>query len=70
MDLVVFDPNPSRGRLKKVERVDVELVGWMGYQLVEQLKPGLIEVIEESGGNKQFFRTSQAAGRTRGGHGS
>ena len=42
MDLVVFDPNPSRGRLKKVERVDVELVGWMGYQLVEQLKPGLV----------------------------
>jgi F-type H+-transporting ATPase subunit delta len=25
---------------------------------IEQLKPGLIEVIEESGGNKQFFRTS------------
>lgn len=23
---------------------------------VEQLKPGLIEVIEESGGSKQFFR--------------
>lgn len=23
---------------------------------IEQLKPGLIEVIEESGGNKQFFR--------------
>lgn len=25
---------------------------------IEQLKPGLIEVIEESGGSKQFFRTS------------
>ncbi len=24
---------------------------------IEQLKPGLIEIIEESGGNKQFFRT-------------
>jgi len=24
---------------------------------IEQLKPGLVEVIEESGGNKQFFRT-------------
>lgn len=24
---------------------------------IEQLKPGLIEVIEESGGSKQFFRT-------------
>jgi hypothetical protein len=23
---------------------------------IEQLKPGLVEVIEESGGNKQFFR--------------
>lgn len=26
---------------------------------IEQLKPGLIEVIEESGGSKQFFRKSQ-----------
>lgn len=25
---------------------------------IEQLKPGLVEVIEESGGSKQFFRTS------------
>lgn len=24
---------------------------------IEQLKPGLIEVIEEAGGSKQFFRT-------------
>lgn len=24
---------------------------------IEQLKPGLIEIIEESGGSKQFFRT-------------
>ena len=24
---------------------------------IEQLKPGLIEVIEESGGSKQFFRS-------------
>lgn len=24
---------------------------------IEQLKPGLVEVIEEAGGNKQFFRT-------------
>lgn len=24
---------------------------------IEQLKPGLVEVIEESGGSKQFFRT-------------
>ena len=23
---------------------------------IEQLKPGLVEIIEESGGNKQFFR--------------
>lgn len=27
---------------------------------IEQLKPGLIEVIEESGGSKQFFRTCTA----------
>ena len=26
---------------------------------IEQLKPGLVEIIEESGGSKQFFRTSQ-----------
>ena len=25
--------------------------------VIEQLKPGLVEVIEESGGSKQFFRT-------------
>lgn len=25
---------------------------------IEQLKPGLVEVIEESGGSKQFFRRS------------
>jgi F-type H+-transporting ATPase subunit delta len=25
---------------------------------IEQLKPGLIEVIEESGGSKQFFCTA------------
>lgn len=24
---------------------------------IEQLKPGLVEIIEESGGTKQFFRT-------------
>ena len=24
---------------------------------IEQLKPGLIEIIEESGGSKQYFRT-------------
>jgi F0F1-type ATP synthase epsilon subunit len=24
---------------------------------IEQLKPGLVEVVEESGGAKQFFRT-------------
>jgi F-type H+-transporting ATPase subunit delta len=25
---------------------------------IEQLKPGLVEIIEESGGSKQFFCTS------------
>ena len=25
---------------------------------IEQLKPGLLEVMEESGGNKKFFRSS------------
>jgi len=29
---------------------------------IEQLRPGLIEVIEEAGGSKQFFRTSRRAG--------
>jgi len=29
---------------------------------IEQLKPGLIEVIEESGGNKQFFCSYQEHG--------
>lgn len=28
---------------------------------IEQLKPGLVEVIEESGGSKQFFRRSKLA---------
>lgn len=26
---------------------------------IEQLKPGLIEIIEESGGSKQFFGTNR-----------
>ena len=25
---------------------------------IEQLKPGLVEIIEEAGASKQFFRTS------------
>lgn len=28
---------------------------------IEQLKPGLVEIIEEAGGSKQFFRTSYSA---------
>lgn len=28
---------------------------------IEQLKPGLVEVIEEGGSTKQFFRTSPSA---------
>lgn len=31
---------------------------------IEQLKPGLIEVIEESGGSKSFFRRSRIPGLT------
>ena len=27
---------------------------------IEQLKPGLVEVVEESAGSKQFFRTFMA----------
>lgn len=27
---------------------------------IEQLKPGLVEIIEESGGSKQFFRTCRS----------
>lgn len=30
---------------------------------IEQLKPGLVEVIEESGATKQFFRTSETRAR-------
>lgn len=30
---------------------------------IEQLKPGLVEVIEESGGSKQFFRRSTPSER-------
>ena len=26
---------------------------------IEQLRPGLVEIVEESGGSKQFFRTSK-----------
>ena len=29
---------------------------------IEQLKPGLVEIIEESGGSKQFFRRSYNSG--------
>lgn len=29
---------------------------------IEQLKPGLVEIIEEAGGSKQFFRTSNSNG--------
>ena len=29
---------------------------------IEQLKPGLIEVIEEQGGSKQFFRNKHNSG--------
>lgn len=28
---------------------------------IEQLKPGLVEIIEEAGASKQFFRTSNPA---------
>ena len=28
---------------------------------IEQLKPGLVEIIEEAGGSKQFFRTSKSS---------
>jgi F-type H+-transporting ATPase subunit delta len=27
---------------------------------IEQLKPGLVEVIEEAGGSKQFFRMTRS----------
>jgi len=62
-----------RGRLDKVEglgtddsdSVQVNIAaesGEMGILAqhvpsIEQLKPGLVEVIEETGGNKQFFCT-------------
>lgn len=31
---------------------------------IEQLKPGVVEVIEESGNPKQFFRTYTVVGMT------
>ena len=35
---------------------------------IEQLKPGLVEIIEEAGASKQFFRTSHPSiGESRGG---
>ena len=33
---------------------------------IEQLKPGLCEIIEEAGGSKQFFRMSFTKTRTSG----
>ena len=30
---------------------------------IEQLKPGLVEILEESGGSKQFFRMSMLGSR-------
>jgi hypothetical protein len=49
----------------EIDRVQVNLsaeTGDMGVlanhvPTIEQLKPGLVEVFEESGGTKQFFRT-------------
>ena len=35
---------------------------------IEQLKPGLVEIIEESGGSKQFFCMSVAAPHSHGAH--
>lgn len=56
---------PRDPPLTLVYRVQVNLAaesGEMGILAqhvpsVEQLKPGLVEIIEESGGSKQFFRT-------------
>jgi hypothetical protein len=60
--------SPARNRILmvRVYRVQVNLpaeTGDMGVLAnhvpsIEQLKPGLVEIIEESGGSKQFFRTS------------
>jgi F0F1-type ATP synthase epsilon subunit len=52
-------------RYLEIDRVQVNLsaeTGDMGVlanhvPTIEQLKPGLVEVFEESGGTKQFFRT-------------
>ena len=33
---------------------------------IEQLKPGVVEVVEESGGSKQFFRAFPPPGRPNG----
>lgn len=55
----------DRAQLIQLPRVQVNIPaesGEMGILAqhvpsIEQLKPGLIEIIEESGGNKQFFCT-------------
>jgi len=36
---------------------------------IEQLKPGLIEVIEEAGGSKQFFCKDKSIRKDERGHG-
>lgn len=56
-------PNPTAENVHLSVQVNIPAEsGEMGVLAnhvpsIEQLKPGLIEVIEESGGSKQFFRT-------------
>ena len=58
-------PDPTEQQLTR-SSVQVNLAaesGEMGILAqhvpsIEQLKPGLCEIIEEAGGSKQFFRTS------------
>jgi len=58
-----FEPQSTKARTDILLRVQVNIPaesGEMGILAqhvpsIEQLRPGLIEVIQESGGSKQFF---------------
>ena len=63
------DEEPMKRKLTNSPSVQVNIPaesGEMGILAqhvpsIEQLKPGLIEIIEESGGNKQFFCKTRAS---------